>query len=189
MIEVVVPQDICPYDAGHCGFRCVRAVDVSLVLAHCCVQGYPWGALSASGGRGLEDSLLASQGVLRVYFQGVRVGYHETPLYPVEHPPFGFHLEDVHGRLLEMCIGCVPWGNVTLHLGGVEVLGGHTAEELIDVEGRDWVVGALGWWGHRLEGCQVPVAFVGGKGVECRGDDVLCLSVQDYVLLCAEIIR
>ena len=70
---------------------------------------------------------------------------------------------------------------------GVEVLGGRVADRLITVEGRDWVFGALRWWRHCWDGGGVLVAFVGSEGVECGGDDVLGLSIQDDVALCAEI--
>ena len=33
------------------------------------------------------------------------------------------------------------------------------------MEGADGIVWALRWWGHRWDGCGVPVVFVGGKGV------------------------
>ena len=66
--------------------------------------------------------------------------------------------------------------------------GGHVPQELVDVEGRDWVVGALWWWGHFRDASLVTVAFVGAEGVECAGDDVLCLSFQGYVPQPAEIL-
>ena len=53
--------------------------------------------------------------------------------------------------------------------------GGPAAEDLIDVEGDDGVFWALWWWGHRWDGCGVPVAFVGGEGVQGGGDDVVGL--------------
>ena len=184
---MVVPHGFCLLDLGLCGFRCVGTVGGSLGLVHCCVQGFPWGALPACGGRGLEESLSASRGVFRDYVRGVGLGRHEDPLCPMQHPPLGVRLEDVDGGLLGRCVEGVPWGDGNLHSGGVEVWGGRAAEELVDVEGRDRVVGALWWWGHRWDGSVVPVAFMGGEGVECGGDDVVHLSFQEYVSLCAKI--
>ena len=43
--------------------------------------------------------------------------------------------------------------------------GGPAAQQLIDVEGADGIFGAPWWWGHRWDGCGVPVAFVGIEGV------------------------
>ena len=184
---MAVPHGFCLLDPAHRGFRCVGTVGGSLGPVHCCVQGFPWGALSACGGRGLEESLSASRGVLRVYFWGVGLGCHEDPLCPVEYPPLGVRLEDVGGGLLGGCVEGVPWGDGNLRSGGLEVWGGHAAEELMDVEGREWVVGALWWRQHCWDGGGVLVVFLGGEGVECGGDDVLCLSLLDYVSLCAEI--
>ena len=41
------------------------------------------------------------------------------------------------------------------------------------MEGGGGIFGALRWWGHRWDGCGVPVAFVGGEGVQGGGDDVV----------------
>ena len=41
--------------------------------------------------------------------------------------------------------------------------GGPAAQELIDVQGGDGIVGALRWWGHRWDCCEVPMVFVGGR--------------------------
>ena len=45
----------------------------------------------------------------------------------------------------------------------MKVWGAPAAEELIDVEGGDGIVGALRWGGHRSDGCGTPVVFVGGE--------------------------
>ena len=128
-------------------------------------------------------------GGLRVHFLGVGVGRHEDPVCPVEGPPFSVRVEDVDGGLFRgrvdgvpRCDGCIILG----HLGG---RGGCRAEELINVEGRDWVFGALRWWGDYWDGSGVPVLFVGGEGVEGGGTDELGLSLQDDVALCAEVFR
>ena len=67
--------------------------------------------------------------------------------------------------------------------------GGCAAEQLINVEGREWVIGALRWWGHCWDGSRVPVVYVGGEDVKGGGDDVLGLPLQDVVALCAEVFR
>ena len=56
------------------------------------------------------------------------------------------------------------------------------------MEGGDGIVGALGRWGHCWDGCGVPVAFVGGEGVQGGGDDVVGLALQDDVALRAEVL-
>ena len=56
------------------------------------------------------------------------------------------------------------------------------------MEGRDGIFGALGWWGHCWDGCVVPVAFVGGEGVQGGGDDVVGLPLQDDVALRAKVL-
>ena len=56
------------------------------------------------------------------------------------------------------------------------------------MEGGDGIVGALGRWQHCWDGCRVPVAFVGGKGVQGGGDDVVGLALQDDVALGAEVL-
>ena len=66
--------------------------------------------------------------------------------------------------------------------------GGPAAYELINVEGGDGIFGALRWWGHRWDGCGVPVAFVGGEDVQGSGDDVVGLPLQDDVALRAEVL-
>ena len=48
------------------------------------------------------------------------------------------------------------------------------------MEGGDGIFGALGWWGHCWDGCGVPVAFVGGEGVQG-------LPLQDDVATRAEV--
>ena len=53
--------------------------------------------------------------------------------------------------------------------------------------GGDVIVRALLWWGHRWDGCGVPVVFVGGEGVWGGGDDVVGLPLQDDVPLRAEV--
>ena len=59
----------------------------------------------------------------------------------------------------------------------------------VDRCGRsDGILGALGWWGHCWDGCGVPVAFVGGEGVQGGGDDVVGLPLQDDVALRAEVL-
>ena len=54
--------------------------------------------------------------------------------------------------------------------------------------GGDGIFGDLRWWGHRWDGCGVPVAFVGGEGVQGGGDDVVGLPLQDDVVLRAEVL-
>ena len=49
-------------------------------------------------------------------------------------------------------------------------------------------LGSLGWCGHCWDGCGVPVAFVGGQGVQGGGDDVVGLPLQDDVALRAEVL-
>ena len=66
---------------------------------------------------------------------------------------------------------------------------GCAAEELINVEGHDRVIGALWRWGHCWDGSGVAVVFVGGEDVKGGGDDVLGLPLQDVVALCAEVLR
>ena len=56
------------------------------------------------------------------------------------------------------------------------------------MEGGDGIFGALRWWGHRWDGCGVPVAFVGAEGVQGGGDDVVGLPLQDDVALRAEVL-
>ena len=56
------------------------------------------------------------------------------------------------------------------------------------MEGGDGIFGALGWSGHCWDGCGVPVAFVGGEGVQGGGDDVVGLPLQDNVALRAEVL-
>ena len=63
----------------------------------------------------------------------------------------------------------------------------HATEEWINVEGLDWVFGSLWWRGHRRDSSGVPVAFLGGEGVECCGDDVMRLPLQKDVALRVEI--
>ena len=61
-------------------------------------------------------------------------------------------------------------------------------KKLIDLEGGNGIFWALRWWGHRWDGCGVPVAFVGGEGVRRGGDDVVDLALQDDVALRAEVL-
>ena len=82
----------------------------------------------------------------------------------------------------------VPQCDGYFPLGWVEVWGGRAPEELINVEGRDWVFGPSRWWQPCWDGSGVSVAFVGGKGVDCGGDDVLGLSLKNDVALCATIV-
>ena len=56
------------------------------------------------------------------------------------------------------------------------------------MEGGDGIFGALGWRGHCLDGCGVPVALVGGEGVQGGSDDVVGLPLQDDVALRAEVL-
>ena len=46
-----------------------------------------------------------------------------------------------------------------------------------------------GWWGHRWDGSEVPVVFVGGEGVEGGRDRVRGLFLQDDVALPPEVFR
>ena len=95
--------------------------------------------------------------------------------------------EDVYGGWLGVCVEGVQRCDSYFHSGGVELWCGLAAEELINKEGCDWVFGTLWWWGHCWAGGRFPVAFVGGKGVECAGRDVLRLSLQDNAARCARI--
>ena len=95
--------------------------------------------------------------------------------------------DDVDGGSLGGCVKGVPRRDVYFHSGGVEVRGGRAADEWIKLEGRDWVLGAPRCWGHGWHGSRFAVAFVGGKGLEGGGDDVLGLSLQDNLALCAEV--
>ena len=52
------------------------------------------------------------------------------------------------------------------------------------MEGSAWVFGDHQWLGHCRDGSGVPVARLGSKGVECSGDDLLSLSLEDDVALC-----
>ena len=56
------------------------------------------------------------------------------------------------------------------------------------MEGGDGIFGALRWWGHPWDGCGVPVALLGGEGVQGSGDDVVGLPLQDDVALRAEVL-
>ena len=128
-----------------------------------------------------------------VHFWGVGLGRHEGPVCPVEDQPLGVSFEDVNrgsfGGVFQGCVKGVPRCEGYFHSGGVDVQGGRAAEKLINVEGHDWVFGALGWWGHRWDGRGVPVVYVGGDGVKGSGDHVLGLCHHDDVALCAEVLR
>ena len=63
----------------------------------------------------------------------------------------------------------------------------HATEKLINVEGLDGVLRSIWWWGHCRDSSGGAVAFVGGEGVECCGDDVMCLPLQEDVALRDEI--
>ena len=76
------------------------------------MEGFPRGAFAACEGGGLEESLPASWGVLRVYLQGVGLGRHEDSVCQVEDPPLGVRFEDVDGGVL---------GGDVQHLGFYEV--------------------------------------------------------------------
>ena len=152
------------------------------------MEGFPGGALAACEGGGLEESVPALWGVFRVYFRGIGLGRHEDSVCPVEDPPLGVRFEDVDGRLLGGGVQGVPRCDGQFYPGGVEVWGCPAAQELIVVEGGDGIFGALRWWGHRWHGCGVPVAFVGGEGVQGGGDDVVGLPLQDDVALRAEVL-
>ena len=56
------------------------------------------------------------------------------------------------------------------------------------MEGGDGIFGALGLWGHCWDVCGVPVAFLGGEGVQGGGDDVVGLPLQDDVAFRAEVL-
>ena len=127
--------------------------------------------------------------VFRVSFWCVGLAGHEEPLCAVEYAPLGFCIEDVDGGLLGVCGEGVPWCDGYFNSEGVVLWAGHQAEELIIVERRDCVSGALRLRGNRLDSIGVPAAFVSGEGVQCGGDDVLCLPLLDDVGLCAEISR
>ena len=100
VVEVVVPHGLGLFDPGLRGFPCVWAVGGPLSPVQCCVEGLPRGALAACEGGGVEESLPASCGVLRVYLQGVGLCRHEDSVCPVEDPPLGVRFEDVDGGLL-----------------------------------------------------------------------------------------
>ena len=185
VVEVVIPQGLRLFDPSYCGVRCVGPLGGSLAPIHCREEGFPRGVGAACGCPGLKEVLLASRGVLGVYFLGVGLGCHDNFLCPVECPPLGLRLKHVDGELFGGRVESVPWGDGNLGSGGVEGLGGHAAEELVDVERCDWVVGALSPWGHCLDSGVVPGALVGGGSVECGYDDVMWLPLEGYVSLCA----
>ena len=58
----------------------------------------------------------------------------------------------------------VPRCHGYFHSGGLAVRAGRAAEEFINLEGRDWVIGALCWGGHCWDGSGVPVVIAGGNG-------------------------
>ena len=81
----------------------------------------------------------------------------------------------------------VPWCNGYFTSAGVELWGDHAADESINVGGRDLVFGSLGRRRPCWDSSGFPVAFVGGKGLECICDDVLHLPLRDDVVLHARI--
>ena len=76
VVEVVVPHGLGLPDPGLCGFECVWAAGGSLSPVDCCLDRFPRGAFAARECGGLEESLPASWGVLRVFFWGVGLGRH-----------------------------------------------------------------------------------------------------------------
>ena len=58
----------------------------------------------------------------------------------MEYSPSGVRFHTVNGGSLSGCVKGVPWCNSYFNSGGLEVWGGHAAEELINVEGCDWVL-------------------------------------------------
>ena len=100
VVEVVVPHGLALHDPGLRGFQCVWALGGPLSPVECCVEGFARGAFAACEGGGLEESLLASWGVFRVYFRGVGLGRHEDFVCPVEDPALGVRFEAVDGGLL-----------------------------------------------------------------------------------------
>ena len=72
------------------------------------MEGFPRGAFAACEGGGLEESLPASWGVLRVYFRDVGLGRHKDSVCPVEDPPLGVIFEDLDGGLLGGRVQGVP---------------------------------------------------------------------------------
>ena len=97
---MVVPHCFGLHDPRLCGFRCVWAAGGPLSPVECCVEGFPRGAFAACEGGGLEELLLASSGVFRVYFWIVDLGRHEDSVCPVEDPTLGACFEDVDGGSL-----------------------------------------------------------------------------------------
>ena len=90
------------------GLRYVLAAGGSLSQVDCCVEGFPWGALAACESGGLEESLLASWGVFRVYSWSVGPGRHEDSVCPVEDPTLGVRFKDVDGGLFGGRVQRVP---------------------------------------------------------------------------------
>ena len=84
---------------GICALGPVWTVQGPLGPQHCCVEGFPSGCGGCSG---LEESLLAPRGVLRVYFLGIGLGCNEDPLCQVEYPPLGICLR----MWMVGCWGC-----------------------------------------------------------------------------------
>ena len=108
VVEVVVPHGLGLFDAGLRGLGCVWAVQGPLSPVECCVEGFPRGTFAASESGGLEESLLVSWGVFRVYLRAVGLGRHEGSVCPVEDPPLGICFEDVDGGLLGGDVQGVP---------------------------------------------------------------------------------
>ena len=100
VVKVVVPHGLGLHDPGLCRFRCVLAAQEALSSVECCVEGFPWGALAACEGGGLEELLPAPCGVFQVFFRGIGLGGHENSVCPVEDPPLGIRFEDVYCGLL-----------------------------------------------------------------------------------------
>ena len=99
----------------------------------------------------------------------------------------GACFEDLDLRSLGGCIEGVPRCYGYFHSGGMEVRGGCAAEELINVEGRDWVFRVVRWWGHCWDDSGVLMVVVGGEGVKSGGDDVPGLLLHEDVAFCAEV--
>ena len=108
VVDVVVPHGLGLFEPGHRGFRCVWTAGGNLSPVEFHVEGFPWGALAAREGGGLEELLPVSWGVFRVYFWGVGLDNHEDSVCPVEDPPLGVRFEDVDGGTFRGRVQGVP---------------------------------------------------------------------------------
>ena len=81
-------------------------------------------------------------------FLGCRPGLLRGLRVPSGVPTTGRPVSGCGWRSLGGCVEGVPRCDGYFHSGGVEVLVGSVAEELIKVEERHWVFGALQWWRH-----------------------------------------